>query len=1170
MWFRDFLIDSLRYYWRNHLAVLLGVAAATAVIAGALVVGDSVRDSLRQMSLDRLGKIDHAVTGFRFFREELANRLSDADQQVQQSAPAILMQGTLERTSDDDVTTRASHIELIGTDERLWSMLDTNGLASPENGEVVLSQRVADQLQVQVGDQISVLIEIPASIPRDSLLGDREETITELVVDVSAIADESNGVARFGLNPSQQIPANAFVNLSDLQSQIGLAEVRRSLRNPVAKPARVNALFVSTGDSPAIETIGPDVAKEITTALSEELTLEDLALRLVPNEEQGYLSLESDQMILDDQVAEAAEAAANSLNLRTSSVLVYLLNRIWNPDDPDKYSMYSVIAGVDPETSAPFGPFDFVGEHAALSDGSVYLNDWLATDLDLRTGQKVAVKFYEVGDRGELPEQEEIFDVAGVVALQGVADDMGFTPNVPGVTDADSYGDWRAPFPLKRNLITDRDHLYWDNKETERESDYRTTPKMFTSLKTAQKLWKSRYGELTSFRIAPGEGQSLAELSDEFEQRLLSELKPSDTGIVAQPIKAAGLMAAQGTTDFTGLFIGFSFFLIFSAMLLIGLLFRLGIEDRISELGLLNAIGMTTGRVRRIYLYEGLIVALLGGLIGMVLAVGYAAIMIHGLKTWWFGAVGTPFLNVYVHVGSLLIGLFIAIIVAALAIFRSLWQTRSQSTRQLLNAQTEPSTVHQQRNRKRTERTAVALLVLSSLILLLTLVGAIPDSEAFSGFSWRIVAFFLVGFGMLIGGLFAFSALLQNSNRILDSESSKWGTLQLGLRNAARNRSRSVLSASLIASATFVIVAVAAGRQDPANAEPKTDSGNGGFSLVAETNIPVLYDLNTVEGRSKLGIEVLDEELMATLDQASVMPFRVRHGENASCLNLYQTQLPTVLAIPEVVLNDFIERERFLFADTSGDQPWKLLEGKTASGAVPVFGDMNTLLYSLHKGIGQVVNVPSDEDPKHSLEIVGMFANSVFQGVLVMSEENFREVFPEEVGFEYFLIETPLEAAGTVSDAFESSLGDYGFDAERVEDRLADFLAVQNTYLSTFQTLGGLGLLLGTIGLATVMLRNVIERRSELALMRAIGFRSGQLASVVALENAILLVCGLVLGTISALLAMAPHLSSSVASVPWSQLLGMLCAVLVVGMVSVIWAVRAAVSTPILSTLRSE
>jgi ABC-type antimicrobial peptide transport system permease subunit len=199
-----------------------------------------------------------------------------------------------------------------------------------------------------------------------------------------------------------------------------------------------------------------------------------------------------------------------------------------------------------------------------------------------------------------------------------------------------------------------------------------------------------------------------------------------------------------------------------------------------------------------------------------------------------------------------------------------------------------------------------------------------------------------------------------------------------------------------------------------------------------------------------------------------------------------------------------------------------------------------------------------------------MFDGAVFQGVLVMSEQRFKDVFPEQAGYRYFLIEVPPQDGAALSHLLETKLEPFGFDAEPVAVRLRDFLAVQNTYLSTFQTLGGLGLLLGTFGLATVMLRNVLERRGELALMRAVGFRDGQLAWLVLCENAFLLAWGLVVGTIAALVAMMPHLLGIGADVPWSSCGVMLAGVFVVGMASGFAAVRAALRTPVLQSLRAE
>ena len=154
--------------------------------------------------------------------------------------------------------------------------------------------------------------------------------------------------------------------------------------------------------------------------------------------------------------------------------------------------------------------------------------------------------------------------------------------------------------------------------------------------------------------------------------------------------------------------------------------------------------------------------------------------------------------------------------------------------------------------------------------------------------------------------------------------------------------------------------------------------------------------------------------------------------------------------------------------------------------------------------------------------------------------------------------------------ALERELSDYGLAAETTGRRLAGFLAVQNTYLSTFQSLGGLGLMLGTFGLAAVQLRNVLERRGELALLRAVGFRRRKLGWLVFLEHSVLLIAGLGIGTTMALLAVLPFVFARSNTFPWASLAATLALVLAVGLVAGTLAVRAALNAPLLATLREE
>ena len=83
---------SAAYHWRTNLAVILGVAAAVAVLAGALLVGDSVRGSLRDIALGRLGRTDHVVTSAGFFDSRLAVSLA-AQPGVTATATLIVASG---------------------------------------------------------------------------------------------------------------------------------------------------------------------------------------------------------------------------------------------------------------------------------------------------------------------------------------------------------------------------------------------------------------------------------------------------------------------------------------------------------------------------------------------------------------------------------------------------------------------------------------------------------------------------------------------------------------------------------------------------------------------------------------------------------------------------------------------------------------------------------------------------------------------------------------------------------------------------------------------------------------------------------------------------------------------------------------------------------------------
>ena len=160
-------------------------------------------------------------------------------------------------------------------------------------------------------------------------------------------------------------------------------------------------------------------------------------------------------------------------------------------------------------------------------------------------------------------------------------------------------------------------------------------------------------------------------------------------GFALLPVKQEGLRAAAGTTPFNMLFLGFSGFIIAAALMLVALLFRLSVEQRASDAGLLLAVGLSRRTMTRLFLLEGLLISLLGAVLGAMLGVGYAALMLAGLRSWWLQAVVTPFLRLAYRPSSLATGAVIGVLASLLTIAWTLRSLRNVSATRLLAGQAQ-------------------------------------------------------------------------------------------------------------------------------------------------------------------------------------------------------------------------------------------------------------------------------------------------------------------------------------------------------------------------------------------------------------------------------------------------------------------------------------------------
>ncbi|MBM4026113.1 MAG: FtsX-like permease family protein [Planctomycetes bacterium] len=1238
---------SLWFYRRTNLAVLLAVVVATGVLTGALAVGDSVRHTLQRTLEARLGEVQFAVLPQgRFFRAALAD---DLEQHVGGTlVPVLQVSGIL---TNEDGSRRLNRVQVLGVTDKFYavgsglrpgqvawasrpwiqnhgqearipgsgvaenfggqlSTLDTSVKSqeltpdsSPEGGAagaegVVLNDAVARRLGVAVGDEIVLRIEKPGLMPRDvPLVSDKDRTMA-FRLRVGAVADDTT-FGRFDLQANQTAPFNVFVPLSWLGEQI-------------EQPERANMLL-------AAHLKGGIKADDVSLAVEKVWRPADAGLEFEHLPPQDVLELRSRRIFIDEPIGVAAmEAGANrpgegvsppqrgqdaretqgrdalaTKSRAVTGVLTYFANQIRLGE---KVTPYSMVAAIDDERLIPVG----------MRPDEIVINQWLADDLGARVGDLVDVAYYIVGARRQLHEQQSRFKVVQIVAMDHPGGDPKLMPGYPGLADVDNCRDWEPGVPVDLDKIRPKDEQYWD--------DYRGTPKAFITLAAGQLRWANHYGNLTAVRYPWREG-----LADEIERHLLSKIDPATVGLFFQPIRERGAQASHQGTDFGGLFLGLSMFLIAAAVILTGLLFVFGVEGRSQQIGMLLAVGWPAGLVRKLLLAEGGLVALLGTAAGIGAGLLYTRLMVYGLGTLWSGAIGGATIYYYTRGLTLLWGALGGLGAALLAIWLTLRKQATRPARQLLagsmdeggrragqpvrsdaarrSCRGHPARAVSKASRLRsadgTSATrlicpyghttngrfglAVAILAFVTVAVFLVLMAG-GDSQALAG------AFFGAGALLLVGTLSLSQALLRIAGR---GWSRPLVSLQgLGLRNATRRSGRSLAIVGLLACGVFMVVAVGANRRDPRNEAKGRGSGTGGFAFYADASLPILHDLSTESGRKALGLAGPD------FNDVQAVQFRVRDGDDASCLNLNRAQQPRLMGVEAEALR---WRSAFKFtavvaqpssagtpegsppgagvphiAQGQQEKDWALLRMDLERGTVPAIGDYPTVFWGLGKNIGDELEYTDEMGRPFRVRIVGLLAGSVLQGSLVIAENEFVARFPSVDGYRVFLIDAPPDKADAIAQELSSGLRDYGLVLTPTQERLAAFSAVENTYLSIFMVLGGLGLVLGSVGLGLVVLRNMLERRGELAMLRAVGFGRTQLQRMVFYEHWGLMLAGLACGVLAALVAVIPAVQSPGGQVPYTSLAVTVAAIALSGAVWVWLAGTLALRGPLLESLRHE
>lgn len=1132
---------NFRYYARTNLGVMVGAFLAAMVLTGALITGDSLRHTLYENTQLRLGRARFAVVSSpRFFKADLANRLR-AD--LKAPPTAVLQARGLCETTDAEDSLRNARV--YGVPDSFWQLApeETAAPAWGENG-IAVNTRLAEDLGLTEGDELVLRLQPVRRVSADLTLSGEASHLASRRCTVVRVLDAAS-FGRFSLRKSQVAPAAVFMPRALLGSLLDIGD-------------RANVLLI-----PQDET-GGWTLDTVRERVREAYTLEDAELELVAVD--NAIQLQSPRVFLDPVVERAAlRAGAN----------------------PSRYLTYFA-DGFTRGMEGPSTPFVFVcatdneGIVAGLRDGEAVITDWLADDLGVQPGGLLRMVYLKPTlDDGLAPRGNTVM-TKRVISQDNDALDRHLTPPYPGFAGVEDCADWDPGIPLDLDRVRPKDEAYWDA--------HGPTPRAFFTLSFGQKLWGTRFGNITSVRYP-----SSSNTTEDLRKALQERLPPRSLGVRPMAVFQEGVQPGNNAVNFSQLFLGLSFFLIAAAVVLIALLFVFTVEQRRRQTGLLRALGFPPRRIRRMLLLEGMLLALLGIIPGALAGALYNMGILAGLSTIWREAIGTTQLAILVRWQTLAWGAGVSLALSWLVLW--FFARRRTTSPSMINLLHHESMAPLRLNRQ-SSLVPYALAIVLALGALLTPTFMGLDSPTGPRAS---TAFFLSGAFMLLAGFaIAYGQLIRLSH-------TRYGAginlRRLGWRNTGRRPWRSMATVIMLGCGLFLVLAVGGNRQLAGASAHLHKSGTGGFTFYGESALDL--DLSAV-ARARQDDEAESPIPSDLLQRTEIVPMLARGTEEANCLNLHRIATPRLLGVNPHMLAD---RGSFSVLDSlrprprqaaqpepnqpgeatpaTGEMkseeekeeeppplaqanPWTYLDGSYGGEVIPAITDQATLRWGLNKKLGDTIEYTDESGRPFVVKLVAVIDNSILQGSVVVAADTLRQRFTNTASNRVLLVDVPEDDAAAMHAAILRTYRDRGLTLTSASHRLQDFLAVQNTYLSIFLVLGGLGVLVGTAGLAVVISRNALERVREFAVLRATGYSRSQVRLMLIWEHVWLVGAAVLIALASAAAGMMPPLIRGGNRIPWLSAGVILAVVIAVAFFWVVYAAFRSTRGELLADLRHE
>lgn len=1123
--------------------VILGLLIATAMISSTLTVKDSMEYLITDSTYNNLGEVDIVVSSNQYFDYSIYKTLSDNSEMKKMTdklAPLIIMKISVKNLEKGQ---RESSISLIAFDKDFYSfgnfVSENGGILTDDLGkdDIFINEECAKKLHAELDNTMEITF-TNFDFSLESIFSNNEfESKLKSNFSVKNIV-KNEGLGRFHLGIEQGDNPIIFINLKRAQEIFGINN-------------KINTVIISNvGDKYSGVDNSNEVKTTVSTILDAEIGYTDIGLKV---EAFDYVRITSNQIFFPYSYYKLFSENKDKIKglEGTSPILTYFVNSISAKNG--KNISYSSVTGFDVEKDESFGAFTLnstIEEYVngKMNNDEIIINNWAAKYLNVSQGDEVTLNYLYLDRLYNLEDLTSDFTIKYIVDIKGKADDKRLMSDFPGIENIESCLDWEPPFPIDLSTITDSDTEYWQK--------YRGTPKAFISLNKAADLWGNDFGNLTSIKLNAKNGTTNEDFKKHVEAFLDMEIGAKEAGIIIENVKENNLEAANKMTILPGMFLAFGFFSIITGIMLVINIFIMLAEERKYELGIIRAIGLTRRRLILMFLSEGMIYAIVASILGSILGLFLGYGLIFELNNIWgdYGQNGQ--IAFYYEVESMFLSFSIGIIIAAITIFLVSFLISKIKIVNIIKDISEPITF-KGKTKKGFAILGTFILVISTVITIFSLSSGdieysekymiqlffpcfaifgislllcvfLPRKSAFTigglGIFFYDIWFCLTSFNetnvpmmelyVLSGILLVFSALLivnfnlENLSNLINHifKRFEFSTIvKTATRYSIRKKFRSIMTIAMFSLVLFLIVALSTtiAIQNKSLDKAVEDQG-GGYDIIGRTSQPVFLNLGNKIDRQKNDID------SQTLDKVEISQFKAIGEEGATCSNLNPNLPPLILGVDD----NFINENRFQFRESKHNK-WNDLKLNLTHNRTPIIADHNTLKWLLSGDFGSVFTVIDDYGVKSELEIIGILENSIFSGTFLMSEQNIDKLFPKSASYRYFLFEVKgNEDNDVIAEKLEIELDSLSIDTKSVKETVEKKIALEQSYTSLFQLYLTIGLIVGIASLGIISARSVIERKWEIGILRALGFKRRTVLKLFIIENSYISLIGILIGTV--------------------------------------------------------